>query len=142
MKRLLKHTSAALLAFALTSAAPAADPSPVDISVIFKKAHPEAADKEVVVKRIELQPGASAPPHMHPGMITGYVVSGSLEFQLKGEPVQKLKAGDTFFEPPGSHHILAKNPDPSAKTLIIAFVINPKGAPLSVPLRGETGKGH
>lgn len=113
MKHLwVKPVSTALLALALAlaTAAPAADPPAVDISVIFQKAHPEAADKEVVVKRIELQPGASAPPHMHPGMITGYVVSGSLEFQLKGEPVQKLKAGDTFFEPPGSHHILAKNP--------------------------------
>ena len=113
--------------------------TPVTITELFKKDHPELADKEVVVKRIELKPGASAPPHVHPGMVTGYVETGTLEFQLKGEALKTLKAGDIFFEPPGSHHMVARNPDPSAKTVVIAFVINPKGAPLSTPL-GDHGK--
>jgi len=112
----------------------AADESPVTITEIFKRAHPEQADKEIIVKRIELKPGASAPPHVHPGMVTGYVETGTLEFQLKGEPLKVLKAGDTFFEPPGSHHMVARNPDASAKVVVIAFVVNPKGAPLSTPL--------
>lgn len=115
----------------------AEDKPPVQITELFKRAHPEHADKEVLVKRIELQPGASAPPHVHPGMVTGYVERGTLEFQLKDEPLLKLKAGDTFFEPPGSHHMVAKNPDTSATTVVIAFVINPKGAPLSTPLEGH-----
>lgn len=114
---------------------------PVTITEIMKKDHPELADREVLVKRIVLEPGASAPAHVHPGMITGYVVSGSLEFQLKGEPLQFLKEGDTFFEPPGSHHMVARNPDDKVKAVIIAFVVNPKGAPLSTPLPHE-GSGH
>lgn len=117
---------------------PAEETPPVHITELLKRAHPELADKEVLVKRIELQPGASAPPHVHPGMVTGYVESGTLEFQLKGEPLLKLKAGDTFFEPPGSHHMVARNPDPGAKTVVIAFVVNPKGAPVSTPLEGHT----
>ncbi len=117
----------------------AADESPVSIKEIFKQPHPELADKEIIVKRIELKAGASAPPHVHPGMVTGYVESGTLEFQLKGEPLKTLKAGDTFFEPPGSHHMVARNPDSTAKTVVIAFVINPKGAPLSTPLEEHAG---
>jgi quercetin dioxygenase-like cupin family protein len=112
----------------------AADESPVSITEIFRRDHPEQADKEIIVKRIELKPGAAAPPHIHPGMVTGYIESGTLEFQLKGEPLKILKAGDTFFEAPGSHHMVAHNPDTTAKTVIIAFVVNPKGAPLSKPL--------
>jgi len=123
-----------ILSLALGGVAFAADDAPVTITELFRHDHPELADKEVIVKRIELKAGAAAPAHMHPGMVTGYVESGTLEFQIKGEALKTLKTGDTFFEPPGSHHLVARNPDPAAKTVIIAFVINPKGSPLSVPL--------
>lgn len=113
----------------------AADDSGVTKTVIFKRDHPEQADKEIIVQRIELKPGAGAPAHLHPGFITGYVESGTLEFQLKGEPLKTLKAGETFFEPPGSHHIVGRNPDASAKTVVIAFIVNPKGAEISTPLK-------
>jgi quercetin dioxygenase-like cupin family protein len=128
-----------LLALAVARAARAAEPepqpapAPVTITELFRRAHPGQADREIVVKRIELKPGASAPLHVHPGMVTGYVEAGTLEFQLEGEAVKWFKAGDTFFEPPGSHHLVARNPDAKAATVIIAFVINPKGAPLSTP---------
>ena len=128
------RSAALIISFALGSLALAADDTPVTITEIFKRDHPELADKEILVKRIELKPGAAAPPHMHPGMVTGYVETGTLEFQLKGEPLKTLKAGDVFFEPPGSHHMVARNPDTTAKTVVIAFVVNPKGAPLSTPL--------
>lgn len=133
------HSLLLLASLSLASLSPAADGGGVSIDVIFKRDHPELADKDVIVKRIELKPGASAPPHIHPGMITGYVMSGNLEFQLKGEPLQKLKAGDTFFEPPGSHHMVAHNPSADSSTVIIAFVVNPKGQPLSTPIEGHGG---
>lgn len=115
-----------------------AEEPPVTITEIFKQAHPELKDKEIVVKRIELQPGVGAPPHVHPGMVTGYVQQGQLDFQIKGGPLLHLKAGDVFFEPAGSVHIVGKNTG-TEKTIIIAFVENPKGAPLSTPL-DEHGK--
>jgi hypothetical protein len=31
--------------------------------------------------------------------------------------------------------MVARNPDASAKTVVIAFVVNPKGARLSTPLK-------
>lgn len=130
------RTAILLIALTVAGSLPilAEDPSPVKITELFKREHPEQADKEIYVKRIELQPNAAAPPHVHPGMVTGYVESGVLEFQIKGGPLQTLKAGDTFFEPPGSHHLVARNPDSTSKTVVIAFVVNPKGAPLSTPL--------
>jgi quercetin dioxygenase-like cupin family protein len=126
----------ALLVLAI-SALHAAEP-PVTITELFKQDHPELKDKEIVVKRIELQPGVAAPPHVHPGMVTGYVQQGLFEFQIKGGPLLKLKAGDVFFEPAGSVHVVGKNPG-TEKTVLIAFVENPKGAPLSTPLE-EHGK--
>lgn len=136
----MKLSPIRLAALALASAFPcvnatAADDSPVSIVEIFRRDHPEQADKEVLVKRIELKPGAVDVPHVHTGLITGYVESGTFEFQLKGESLKTLKAGEIFFEPPGSHHIVARNPDKSSKTVLIVFVVNPRGAPLSTPLK-------
>ena len=132
-----RMTGAAIFGLAIFSSMALADNPPVTITEIFNRAHPELADKEVQVKRIVLEPGASAPPHVHAGMITGYVESGTLLFQIKGEELKELKAGDVFFEPPGSHHLVAKNPDAKVKVVVIAFVVNPKGAPLSTPLEGH-----
>ena len=129
--------SIAIGALALSLTVHAAEEAPVTITELFKRAHPERAEKEIIVKRIELKPGASAPAHVHPGMVTGYIETGTLEFQLKGEALKIFKTGDTFFEPPGSHHLVARNPDPTARTVIIAYVENPKGAPLSTPLEGH-----
>ena len=110
---------------------------PVTITQLFKRDHPEAKDRDVIVQRIELLPGASAPPHVHPGMVTGYVVSGNLDFQLEGEPLQKLQAGDTFFELPGSKHIVARNLSKTEKTVLVAFVINPKNQDVAQPMKGH-----
>jgi len=129
-----------ILAAASSVAVPlgySAEKQPVVVTQIFNRPHPELADKVVIVQRIEIIPGGSAPAHRHPGMVTGYVESGTLEFQVEGEPLLLLKKGDTFFEKPGSHHLVARNPDKTQKTVVIAFVINPKDTPVSEPLHGH-----
>lgn len=132
----LAHLSLLLLTASIGPRLSAHTPpgSGVTVTEVFKRGHPEAKDRDVIVQRIELLPGASAPPHQHPGMVTGYVISGSLNFQVEGEPLLHLKAGDTFFEVPGSKHLVAHNPDKSEKTVIIAFVINPKDQPVAQPM--------
>ena len=139
MKHTIKIAAASLGTALLACTTGFAEEKPVTITEIFKRDHPQLADKEIIVKRIELKPGASAPPHVHPGMVTGYVESGTLEFQIKGEALKTLKKGDTFFEPPGTHHLVARNPDSAVTAVVIAFVENPKGAPVSTPLE-EHGK--
>ena len=110
----------AALSLALTGLVAIAADAPVSITELFRRDHPELADKEIIVKRIELGPGASAPPHVHPGMVTGYVETGALEFQLKGGPLLKLKAGDTFFEPPGT--LPAGSPEAAADACVRGVV--------------------
>lgn len=134
MKLIYQSVLASVAIAFLTPAEIKAEETPVTITELFKREHPQLADKEIFVKRIELKPGASAPPHVHPGMVIGYVESGTLEFQIKGEALKTLKKGDTFFEPPGTHHLVARNPDAAVPAVIIAFIENPKGAPHSTPL--------
>lgn len=132
----LLSLSIGLLLAGLTIASPAQKPEtkPVTVTQIFQRENPENKDRDIIVQRIELAPASSAAPHVHPGMVTGYVISGTLEFQVAGEPLLTLHAGDTFFEPPGSKHMIARNPDKTEKTVIVAFVVNPKNQATAQPL--------
>lgn len=136
MKRRLLLAVVGLAVFAPLSLGAADAPASV-VTRIFQRDHPELKDKEVIVVRIELAPGAASPAHSHPGMVTGYVESGTLEFQVEGGPLLTLKKGDTFFEPPGSKHLISRNPSTTDKAVAIAFIINPKGVPVSAPLHGH-----
>src|SRR5437016_12575775 len=45
---------------------------------------------------VTLGPGQASAPHRHPGPAFGYVLEGDYEWAIDDNPVQKLKAGDTF----------------------------------------------
>jgi quercetin dioxygenase-like cupin family protein len=61
---------------------------------------PEGAHAMTI--RVEFPPGdPGTPPHRHPGPAFGYVLEGEMRFELEGEPMRVLRAGDTFWEPGG-----------------------------------------
>ena len=53
----------------------------------------------VDIREINLAPGQKGPLHKHPCPVVGYIVSGSIYFQVKGDSARVLKAGDPFYEP-------------------------------------------
>lgn len=53
----------------------------------------------VDIKEVTLPAGVAAPKHLHPCPVVGYVVSGSVLFQVEGEEARILKEGDAFYEP-------------------------------------------
>ena len=55
--------------------------------------------KKVDVREITLEPGQKTGYHQHPCPVVGYVVSGSVLFQVEGDTSRILKAGDAFLEP-------------------------------------------
>ncbi|WP_066646996.1 MULTISPECIES: cupin domain-containing protein [Sphingomonas] len=46
-------------------------------------------------------PGQPAPIHTHLAPAIGIVVKGTILYQVEGQPLQTLKAGDAFYEPVG-----------------------------------------
>lgn len=59
-------------------------------------------EPEVVQARVELAPGVAFGRHRHPGDEIVYVLEGSLEYQLDGQPPVTLKAGEVLFIPAGT----------------------------------------
>ncbi|MCC9642448.1 cupin domain-containing protein [Rhodopirellula sp. JC740] len=83
---------------------------------------------------ISFAPGASSPPHHHPGEVVGHVLEGTLEFKIKGQPLQTLHPGDTFFEPTMVLHEVARNPDNKAPTRVLVTMVHPRNAKrLTIP---------
>ena len=94
---------------------------------------PDLPGREVRVTLLDRAPGASSPPHRHPGHHTfGYVIEGTYEFAINGEPPRLLKAGDVFYEPPGALHSTSRNPSSDKPTKILVFMVADQKNPSTV----------
>lgn len=87
---------------------------------------------QTVQVRVDFAPGAVAPRHMHPGEEFVYVLKGTIEYRLDGQPRVTLNAGDTLFIPYGKPHEAANvGLEPASE---LATYIVEKGKPLVVPV--------
>ncbi|KOS05308.1 hypothetical protein AM493_04125 [Flavobacterium akiainvivens] len=55
--------------------------------------------KTVEIQEITFPAGQTAPKHLHPCPVVGYIKSGSVLFQIEGQNAIILKEGDSFYEP-------------------------------------------
>lgn len=88
----------------------------------------------VEVHRVVLDPGQAAGLHTHPGDVTGYVENGLIAYELDGQPMPELRAGDVFFEPAGGIVRRFDNLSAEAPATFIAFYLLTIGLPLIEPL--------
>ena len=91
---------------------------------IIEKLNGKAAKATVV--EVTFEPGQKDSPHRHTGPVFGYVLEGEYEHALNDEPVKKFKAGDTFYEPSGSVHRVARNPSDKTRTRLLAVILHPR----------------
>jgi quercetin dioxygenase-like cupin family protein len=62
------------------------------------------AGHEVIQTIVELEPGTTAPRHSHPGEEIIYVLEGTWEYTLEGQPPVIVNAGEVLFIPAGTIH--------------------------------------
>mgnify|MGYP003337974398 CR=1 FL=1 len=91
------------------------------------------ADHHGVMARVEIDPGVSSGRHTHPGEELGYVIEGEFEIAVDGKAPQRLKAGDSFFNPAGVPHE-GKNVG-ATKVRIVGTYFVEKGKPLTTPVK-------
>ena len=117
----------------MTSAS-AADSQNV-VEPITSHALPNVAGKRVTVVRVFYGPGGSTPPHFHSGSVTAYITKGEIRSQLGGGPVETFKVGQSFFEPPGSTHLVSANASDTEPAELIAIFVADEGAQLTTLLK-------
>ena len=140
---LLSHGAVALIAAVLTAAGTSnmiglvsgasAQTPPAGTIPLLTQALPDLPGREVRITLLDRGPGNTSPPHRHPGHHTfGYVVEGTYELGINGGPVRTLKAGDTFYEPPGALHSMSRNPSADKPMKIVVFMVADQSKPSTI----------
>jgi quercetin dioxygenase-like cupin family protein len=60
--------------------------------------------REIVQVLTEIPAGVESGWHQHPGEEVGYILAGTVEMEINGQPTLTLRAGDPFLMPPRTPH--------------------------------------
>ncbi|MBR0715508.1 cupin domain-containing protein [Bradyrhizobium liaoningense] len=130
--RALPATMDAISAAMAPVCASAAEGSPLDkVEPIGSYALPNVPGKRVTIVRVFYGPGGFTRPHKHAGSVTAYISKGEIRSQLGGGPVETFKVGQSFFEPPGSTHLVSANASATEPAELIAVFVADEGAQLT-----------
>lgn len=86
----------------------------------------DGKDASATVRIVTIGPGQKDTAHRHTGPVFGYVLEGEYEHAMGEEPVKIYKAGETFYEPSGVVHRVARNPSAKTRTRLLAVILHPR----------------
>jgi quercetin dioxygenase-like cupin family protein len=99
---------------------------------VFSEALPNVPGKRLTAVVVDYAPGGVSAPHRHAGSVFVYVLAGAVRAKVSDDgPVTVYKAGQTFFEPPGSHHLVSENASATEPARILAVFVADEGATLT-----------
>ena len=78
--------------------------------------------REVIQNRVEIDPDAPAIRHWHPGEEIIYVLEGTLEYEIDGEPTATVSAGEALTVPAEAVHSVRNVGDGNAAELATYIV--------------------
>ena len=104
------------------------------VEPISSHALPNVPGKRVTIVRVFYGPGGFTRAHRHSGTVTAYVTKGEIRSQLGGGPVEVFKVGQSFFEPPGTTHLVSANASVTEPAELIAVFVADEGAELTTYL--------
>jgi len=77
-------------------------------------------------------PAGKSGAHHHAGSVFAYVLSGAIRSESSATgPVKVYKAGESFFEPPGSTHRISENASATEPARLLAVFVADDGARLT-----------
>ena len=93
---------------------------------------PNVPGKSVTAVVVTFPPGTKSPKHHHAGSVLVYVLAGEVRSENSATgPAKVYKAGETFFEPAGSAHLVSENVSTTEPATILAVFIADDGATLT-----------
>jgi quercetin dioxygenase-like cupin family protein len=97
--------------------------------------------KSVTAVMVSYPPGGVTPPHRHGrAFVVAYVLEGAIRSQLYGGEERVYRAGESWTEPPGAHHVVGRNASATEPARMIAVFIADTGATDLVVIDGEAKK--
>ncbi|CAI8866315.1 cupin domain-containing protein [Pseudomonas sp. YuFO8] len=132
----LRFSLAALALTVCTSAFAheAGDPSE-KVTVLQDQMLKNAPGKKALMIEVDYKPGQASIAHKHDGTAMAYVLSGSITSQVKGEKEITYKAGEYWYEPAGSEHLVSKNASATQPAKLLVFMVLSPDEKVLVPLK-------
>jgi quercetin dioxygenase-like cupin family protein len=129
MKRHFTWFAAALCAALLQSSAAGAGDA---VTQVFTGPLPNVPGNTLTAILVTYAPGEKSAAHHHAGSVFAYVLSGAIRSQVSpGGPAKIYKAGESFFEPPGSSHPVSENASTTEPASLLAVFVAEDGAQLT-----------
>jgi len=93
---------------------------------------PNVPGKSITVTVVSYAPAGKSRPHHHGGSVFAYVLSGAIRSENSATgPVKVYKAGESFFEPPGSRHLVSENASAKEPARLLAVHVADDSAQLT-----------
>jgi quercetin dioxygenase-like cupin family protein len=133
---------AAYAAIAIATAAPAAAHGVGEtVTPHFEQTIPNIPGKSLISLIVDYAPGGASPSHIHAksAFIFGYVLSGEIESQVNDESRRVYRAGESFYETPGSRHPVSRNASKTRPARLLAvFVVDTDEKELTTSVEQHT----
>ena len=81
--------------------------------------------RDIVQVLTEIPVGVESGWHTHPGEEVGYILAGTVEMRIEGNPTLTLHAGDPFLMPPGTPHN-ARDLGPGTGMMLSTYIVDPE----------------
>jgi quercetin dioxygenase-like cupin family protein len=107
----------------------------------FQQAITNIPGKSLVTLIVDYTPGGASPSHIHAksAFIFGYVLSGEIESQVNDGPRRVYRAGESFYETPGSRHPVSRNASKTKPARLLAvFVVDTDEKELTTSIQQES----
>lgn len=135
--RSLRATAGAALVAALAlSAGPAsraaAEGTGDRVKPVAAEKLPNVPGKTLTAVVVSYAPGGKSAAHHHAGSVFAYVLSGAIRSENTATgPAKVYTAGESFFEPPGSEHLVSENASATEPASLLAVFVADDGAQLT-----------
>jgi quercetin dioxygenase-like cupin family protein len=104
----------------------------VQVKPTFSEKLANVPGKRLTAVVVNYAPGGKSGVHRHAGSVFAYVLSGAIRSENSATgPVKVYKAGDSFFEPPGSRHLVSENASARDPASLLAVFVAEDGARLT-----------
>ncbi len=134
MRRLVTLSIAALAVLSIGAAVAARQAAAPTFTRTMLQDHDlSVKDHHGVMSRSDFAPGAESGRHMHPGEEFGYILEGTLDLTVDGQPTKHLKAGDYSYVAANTVHN-AKNTGTGTTRVLSTYVLE-SGKPLAIPVK-------
>ena len=125
MMNIRSFIGVACAAVAIATAMAAAAQVGETVTLHLEQAIPNIPGKSLVAQFVDYAPGGASLSHAHAksAFIFAYVLSGEIESQVNDEPKRVYRAGESWYETPGSIHRVSRNASTTAPAKLRAVSV-------------------